>query len=80
MGEADATVDGEGHCQIFIKAVEPRTIHFVHQLSSTDDLCGRQYLKSQREKKREREKKNKRKNGQGAENKQQMAHFRRVVG
>ena len=40
MGNADATVDGEGCSQVFIKLAEPWSIDLVHQLGHTDDLWG----------------------------------------
>lgn len=47
MCDADATVDGERCCQILIKAVEPRPIHFIHQLSYTNHLWKRKSLKEE---------------------------------
>ena len=38
MSNADATVDGEGGGQSLIKVVEPRAIHFVHQLSNANNI------------------------------------------
>lgn len=38
MGDADATVDGEGGGQVLVEAVEPRPVHLIHQLSHTDHL------------------------------------------
>lgn len=38
MGDADATVDGEGCCQVLIELAEPWSVDLVHQLSHTDDL------------------------------------------
>lgn len=39
VGDADATVDGERRGQILVKAVEPRPVHFIHQLRHPDHLC-----------------------------------------
>lgn len=39
VGDADATVDGERRGQILVEAVEPRPVHFIHQLRHPDHLC-----------------------------------------
>ena len=38
MGDADTTVDGEGRGQVLVEAVEPRPVHFIHQLGDPDHL------------------------------------------
>lgn len=38
MGDADTTVDGESCGQVLVEAVEPRPVHFIHQLSHPDHL------------------------------------------
>lgn len=39
VGDADTTVDGERCGQVLVEAVEPRPVHFIHQLSHPDHLC-----------------------------------------
>lgn len=50
MGDADTTVDGESCGQILIKAVEPRPVHFIHQLSHPNHLWRKKDLKKARRK------------------------------
>lgn len=38
VGDADTTVDGESCGQVLVEAVEPRPVHFIHQLSHPDHL------------------------------------------
>ena len=38
MSEADTTVDGESHGKVLVEAVEPRPVHFIHQLSDSNHL------------------------------------------
>lgn len=51
MCDADSTVDGEGRGQILIKAVKPRAISLIDQLSHTNHL----WKEGEREKEKENE-------------------------
>ncbi len=45
MGDADTTVDGESRGQVLVEAVEPRPVHFIHQLGHPDHLWKKEDLK-----------------------------------
>lgn len=38
VGDADTTVDRKSCGQVFVEAIEPRPVHFIHQLSHPDHL------------------------------------------